>query len=137
MPPREVGGSVSFSISSPDLEDLADRMQAADPVNAYHAAATEVGEDLAGDVAKAFRAAGAEDDLIDTVGTYIHHDGTAYVGIPGTSQHIATAHDIEYGTPLIPPRAPVRNTSASRSYDVSQRMAEAIDRELGRELSGR
>jgi hypothetical protein len=128
---------MSFSISSPDLEVLASRMEHADPVNAYHAAATEVGEELEKDIAAAFRGAGAEDDLIDAVGTYIHKDGTAYVGIPGSSPHAATAHDIEYGTPTIPPRAPVRNAAAARSYDIGQRMAEAIDRTMGEELQGK
>jgi len=125
---------MGFSISSPDLESLASRMGSADPVAAYHRAAADVGGEFEGDLTSAFEEAGAADEVIDTIGTYIHPNGTAYVGIPGTSRYAATAHDIEYGTPHIPPRAPVRNISAARSYDLGQKMTAALDREMGNEV---
>lgn len=126
---------MGFSITSPDLDALAGRMERADPVTAYHRAVADVGAELEADIATAFEDAGAEDGLVNSVGTYIHDDGTAYVGIPGSSRYAATAHDIEYGTPFIPPAAPVRNTSAARSYDLKQKLTDALDRELGAELA--
>lgn len=129
---------MGFSITSPDLESLAADMSRADPVAAYHRAAARVGDEhIEGDIASAFRDAGASDDLIDDIGTYIHGSGSAYVGIPGTSRHAATAHELEFGSPFTAPFAPVRNTTAANADDYAEKLSAALDSELGAALDGR
>lgn len=128
---------MGFSITSPDLESLADRMDTADPVTAYHRAAASVGTELEGHLAAAYREADASDELIDALGTYIHPNGTAYTGIPASSPHAALAHELEYGTPLIPPAAPVRTTMLAKSDELRPQMTSALDREMGAELATR
>lgn len=111
-------------------------MEKADPVAAYHRAAAQSTTDVERAMATGFREAGAEDGLIDTIGTYIHHDGTAYVGIPGSSPHAVDAHEIEYGTPYQAPRSPVRNITGSGADAAEHQSAfgPAFDREMGNEL---
>lgn len=125
---------MGFSITSPDLESLADRMDDSDPITAYHRAAASVGADFEGRLAAAYREADAHDELIDTIGTYIHPDGTAYVGIPASSPHNALAHELEYGTPLIPPAAPIRTSVLAHGEEMKAQMTSALDQEMGAEL---
>lgn len=108
----------------------------ADPLVAYQRAAARVGAEFEQDMAAAFKDAGAGDSLLDSVGTYIHPSGVVYTGVPGSSRSRAEAHDIEYGTPDLPPRAPVRNTAASKQQEVGAELTKALDEEFGEELAG-
>lgn len=122
-------------IDSPDLEALAAAMESTDPVkDIYRPAAREVADGLGGELTRALRQAGASEGLRDDVGTYEPEGGETYVGVPGSSQHAGEMQEIEYGTAMHAPDAPLRKTVMGRQGELDQEFSDALDRHLGKIL---
>jgi hypothetical protein len=127
-----------FSISSPDLDDLVGRMAALDPSEVYRTAAHKVGSDfLEPVVGAAAKQAGASEELMGDLGTYIGEDGEVYVGVPGGAGSHAEAVALEYGTLDQPPADFLGGTAAGRTKILHSQFYVQLNAELRRGLGYR
>lgn len=131
--PKEAGASVH--IESPDLEALERKMARTDPVQVYQRAARQVGTEMERDVARAVHDAGGSERVVDAVGVYDDAGGEIYVGVPGTSRSAAEMAEIEFGTVLHAPAAPIRRTVLGREHAWRNQFGDALTTQLIRALS--
>ena len=113
-------------------------MAGVDPGEVYRRAAMQIGgRDLEPMVGKAAHAAGASQELLGDIGTYIGEDGEVYVGVPAGAGSHSEAVALEYGTLDQPPADFLGGTAAGRTKILHYNFHVQLNAELRRSLGYR